>query len=170
MTRTQRTILRNGERLSAALRPCSIPSPETKLAVAVSSLLMEEPVIHSMLVDQILRTSLMPRPLVRQGPGRRSATILDGRSQEPAPIEKRDGVPPFTPLGIDHFMDCCGCRVQLDFHPQFLPGYSADAIRGRLLKANHAAWKVPTRPVECIITPGEQRPTGIILDEQIDID
>jgi len=67
-------------------------------------------------------------------------------------------------------MDRHGRRIRLDSYLQLLPGHRPDALCGRLLKANDASWNVPSRTVESVLAPGEQRSAGIVLDEQVDID
>src|SRR5690348_13616875 len=90
MARTQWTILRNRDWLlrptPGAIEPGSTFSPRTEVSVAISSLLMEEPLINTMLADQILRTSLMPRPLVRKRRRGRSAVGVGQWGQQPAAI------------------------------------------------------------------------------------
>ena len=142
------------------------------MAVASAAIFsaLKKPAVDVVFGNQIIRTVCVPRPLAGQGRRRGSAVHFRQRPEQPAPVQQGDGMPPFAAAGIDHLMHRHGCRIGLDFHFEFLPGHSLDALGRSLLKANDATGDVPSRPVKVVLAPGEERLTGVVLDEQVDID
>jgi len=61
------------------------------------------------------------------------------------------------------WFECDGCR-------QFELRYRAYAIGGCFFVPDYAAWHVPSGAEEAIAPPGQECPSSVVLNQQIDID
>jgi len=79
-------------------------------------------------------------------------------------------MPAVTSCEDDSFVNQYRSRIEFYFCPQFLIGYDADAISGKLPKTDYATGNVPARSIVLVVPPRQQGTPVVVLDQQVHID
>ena len=79
-------------------------------------------------------------------------------------------MPTVPALGTNALVEENRDRIELDDRPKFSLGYNAYSLRRRFFESDDAARNVPPGSIELVAPPGEQRSSGIVLDQQVDVD
>ena len=79
-------------------------------------------------------------------------------------------MPTVPPVWMNAFVDENRRRIELHDSAKFSLGHNAYSLSCRFFVSDDAARNVPAGSIEAVAPPGEQRPSAIVLDQQVHVD